>query len=709
MESALMHTKSDVQRLMATRRVRVAIPIAISGKDKNGQAFKENTRTIVATRRGVLIRSLHDLTLGVEITVENPALQRRSCGRVIWSSSGDACTTQAKEVGLYLPDVEQICDIRFPAEGGASAPAFEPVPEATQAAAAPTPVVPVSEGLPASAIDHVSTLAEAGSEGAEGQAPASPRPVEPNPVLVVREKVHDSTNTEGEPSRPGPSMADTLSNAPAVATDKLNMALENALAQFEAKLGETTPAHLRQCEEKLNELATQIASQTWSSLRDSTARLADSVMGSFERQFGALGDRLQGSRAEAEAILTQLEELEQRSQSSLQESAARLEQNLVETLEQRAGSLDHRLQNTRTEVQAALTRLEELQQAARAEVDRTQQVIGEVSSQALQFAFEGVSEHFRTDIESLISSLLQGAREQVEHEGEGFIQAFVKGQYQDHLQQTLTEWRERARRDFEADLEKVLAKQSQDVFRMLEQELESLGARARAQVQNDCQQAVQAASDLLSQQVCSATNLLQEQERQAAERLVAHTRTIEASAAAAAENLRKQPEIVSAAALERVQQSSERLTEHFCNRLRENAEILESGALDSLQAKAQKMADELSDASAAQLRQFSEDNWELFKEQLIESQNQAMSDTTEILRKAASDAAQDSATNWRRLVDNHLHDVEEQLEIRKQLFVRGIESAFRQKIGEILTLVMNGAANAALSHEIFVPAETSRE
>lgn len=112
MEFVLAKTKPDAPAAYPRQRAAVAIPIAVSGVDPEGHPFKEDSRTVVITRHGMMIETIHRLNLGAEVTVENPALGRISTGRVVWSG-GEHRASRVSEVGVYLPDAEYVCGIEI--------------------------------------------------------------------------------------------------------------------------------------------------------------------------------------------------------------------------------------------------------------------------------------------------------------------------------------------------------------------------------------------------------------------------------------------------------------------------------------------------------------------------------------------------------------------------------------------------------------------
>jgi hypothetical protein len=64
-------------------RIALAIPVMVSGKDKNGKTFKENTQTTVVERQGGTITLTSDVLPGAEILIENPAVGQSALAKVV--------------------------------------------------------------------------------------------------------------------------------------------------------------------------------------------------------------------------------------------------------------------------------------------------------------------------------------------------------------------------------------------------------------------------------------------------------------------------------------------------------------------------------------------------------------------------------------------------------------------------------------------------
>jgi hypothetical protein len=92
---------------------------------------------------------------------------------------------------------------------------------------------------------------------------------------------------------------------------------------------------------------------------------------SLDQQMASVLDRLQGSRVEIEASLTRLQETHQQVHTSLKESANGLEQKIAESLGQQLVAARECLQGARLEAESAVARLEELRQTSYADLQKS--------------------------------------------------------------------------------------------------------------------------------------------------------------------------------------------------------------------------------------------------------------------------------------------------------------------------------------------------
>ena len=395
MDSVLKQTKRSAPAATGRRkRSTIPVPVTVSGVDKHGQIFREDSRTLVITRHGMMVETIHRLNLGTEITVENPALGRKSTGRVVWCGT-EQSASQVHEIGIYLTDAEGMCGIELAPEETELAPATnpdhglqKPLPSASAqpgasgdqssepaAALRDLPAEPLhpkhAEGVKplghkadeahVQELDLTSGLGQVESVSRSLNSPVFPAlDVLPTPS---RELAGPTEDTFGLSTiKPAGAPSETLLPA-----EQVNSAVEASLSLFERRIDEIVPVEFGQFEEKLKLLAQESVSLVQGRLQESVAGVETKIADLVERETASLGDRLRGAH-------DRLEEQWQRGEAGLRESvsrlegdsAARLEQRMTEALDQQLASVADRLKRSSAEVEGLLARLEEQRQRAEA-------------------------------------------------------------------------------------------------------------------------------------------------------------------------------------------------------------------------------------------------------------------------------------------------------------------------------------------------------
>ncbi len=275
------------------RRVRtqlvISIPIILRGDDSCGNLFEEKTRTLLVYRRGARLTTSRKLSVGAEVTVENPALQRSARAQIVWTTN-KAAADQTREVGVELLSPQDLWGVQFPPEDGGEGTAtgiggqrFQGVP-AVQRAAQP--------GAP--------------SAGTEGATPARQpqRPLHTTPLLEIEIALSSTLNAwdqvaaDGEPPAPV-----SLGTPPPASPPPIQGVLEGFAAD------QAAAARLKAFEEKLSELAGQIQAQTDRSLQQAALSLEDKFAESFERRMTHLAEVFESSRSRPGSLIAKLEQL----------------------------------------------------------------------------------------------------------------------------------------------------------------------------------------------------------------------------------------------------------------------------------------------------------------------------------------------------------------------------------------------------------------
>ena len=380
MDSVLKQTKPSAPAAMGRRkRSAIPVPITITSVDKDGQSFREDSRTLVITRHGMMVETIHRLNLGTEITVENPALGRKSTGRVVWCGT-EQSASQVNEIGIYLTDAEGLCGVELAPEEIEQRPAAKPESHRPE-----KPPASISAQLGASGArssEQVDTLGQKPAEGVKplafraedahdqeldltselGQVEAVSRSWK-SPTFPVLDELPEPRGGLAGPTQetfalPPLAPAGASSKTPAP-VEQLNSAVEASLSLLERRIGEIVPVQFGQLEKKIGVLAQQSVSLVEARLQESVANLEPKIADLVERETASLRDCLRGAHVEVEGLLSRLEELRERAHTSLRASVAREE-------EEYAAELELRMQNSRAEVDGLLARLEEQRQRAEA-------------------------------------------------------------------------------------------------------------------------------------------------------------------------------------------------------------------------------------------------------------------------------------------------------------------------------------------------------
>ena len=105
------------QRLPQKRRssrLRFGCRIVVSGKDSKGNAFTEDTETLMISKFGASLRTSMQYTLGQIVTVRTKDQGTVSQFQVVWIGKPD--TSQAGQIGIELLDARRFWGIEFPPE-----------------------------------------------------------------------------------------------------------------------------------------------------------------------------------------------------------------------------------------------------------------------------------------------------------------------------------------------------------------------------------------------------------------------------------------------------------------------------------------------------------------------------------------------------------------------------------------------------------------
>ncbi len=258
MDSALKEAKPSAPAAAGrSKRSAIAVPIIVSGADKDGQSFREDSRTLVITRRGMMIETIHPLRLGMEVTVENPAVGRKSTGRIVWCGS-ERSVGQPSEIGIYLPDAEGLCGT-------------EPAPNETEEAPVKADSAGTSrrrsEPVAGSITERLQSDADVALSGALERAEQTARLLEDTTVAALQVRVQKGAqelveNTAAQLRQLAQENLNLVSEQLAERQRQLTSEMSEALHHTFDELAEASSARLRRLsDDNLDIISARLATQ----------------------------------------------------------------------------------------------------------------------------------------------------------------------------------------------------------------------------------------------------------------------------------------------------------------------------------------------------------------------------------------------------------------------------------------------------------------
>jgi hypothetical protein len=307
-------TSEDARR---STRVSLSVPIVISGKDADQNDFKEETRTLVVNEHGAKIVTVHQLAMGAEILIENPALSTSAKATVAWVGP-EYRPGELHQVGLQLYEPRNVWGIEFrPDDWSAGVSAGGALPGA-----------PLSSG--------------------PGHAPRDIA------GALVPESARESL------------------------AGQLRTVAEEIATRFLQELQGTAEAQAREFQERLGKLAQRIGMQLEVDLHERATAAKEQEIGAIVEQVRSVAERLSAAKEEVERLETQTQELQRNLQpvaekaplisSQMQEARRQLvdlTNSVVGSMNRAAeGGLEEYRRRLQKEWQAHLARLRSEAQAS---------------------------------------------------------------------------------------------------------------------------------------------------------------------------------------------------------------------------------------------------------------------------------------------------------------------------------------------------------
>jgi archaellum component FlaC len=239
-------TSEDARR---STRVSLSVPIVISGKDVDQNDFREETRTLVVNEHGAKIVTVHQLAMGAEILIENPALSTSAKATVAWVGP-EYRPGELHQVGLQLYEPRNVWGIEFRPDDWSAG---------TSVGGALTGATPASGPEPAARSIAGALVPETARESLAGQ---------------------------------------------------LRAVAEEIATRFLQELQGTAEAQAREFQERLGKLAQRIGMQLEVDLHERATAAKEQEIGAIVEQVRSVAGRLSAAKEEVERLEAQTQELQ---------------------------------------------------------------------------------------------------------------------------------------------------------------------------------------------------------------------------------------------------------------------------------------------------------------------------------------------------------------------------------------------------------------
>jgi len=286
-------------------RLSIAIPIAISGKNAAGAAFKENSRTITVNKHGAKISTAQPLTLGTEIVIENRHLGGTARANVVWLGERKGLKDPV-EVGVQLTEASNIWGIEFPPEDWQEAPPVQVAPSA-KVTTSEKPILPAAGKVPEAPAAPKGSRA-AGAWALPVKAPETARAAIPARPIAAAVPLPSRAQP---PSRLSPPQVEPLTSA----------AIEGLNAQAE----KTLENYARIFEEKVARVGQEMGFQAQAQLQQAANALEEKLLATLKENVAKLRDDLGASEKELESLLIRYGEIKESGAREVEKTKQNLE------------------------------------------------------------------------------------------------------------------------------------------------------------------------------------------------------------------------------------------------------------------------------------------------------------------------------------------------------------------------------------------------
>jgi len=495
-------------------------------------------------------------------------------------------------------------------------------------------------------------LQKTADEVAEAAAQQLQKQLEDTLLLLSEELKSSAKNVTAETE-------DRLSNAGRSAFAAVSSASDYALEEFQVRLGERTETTANNYLQRLEEsLAKAEGEQQRSALCSFRKALEQDCTEALARVNDGLAQVLQAVGEQAD-----------RQAGALNDLRKVVEEESLQTLANLKGAATETLAETSAQVDGMASALKDLREAVQEESAKT---LAKAKSDANQ-AIRGLAEQVERDMEAL-----------------------------NDLRNSLMDESAQALPKFQEDLERVMGEAAEQVQQQvnmlcsLQSLIEKESAQISSKVKNDVAEAVAEYSHMAEQQMKSTRAALDEWEARMGSRVDSQLQQFEASARTSLETLQEQSALVE----ERMKSAQASLSEweaqmgshvesqlqQFEGRARTSLEALReqsaemlNGRLDQLRSEARAVTGLL----AATLKQTA-DNIEREWTERIQGRQQQM----------AEEIIEASAARLGKQLGENLDLFGEQLRVKQEQAATAMADAFRSKMAEVLSVLLNPPASS---------------
>jgi hypothetical protein len=439
-----------------------------------------------------------------------------------------------------------------------------------------------------SAVGFEAQLQNTADEVAEAAAKQLQKQAEDTLLLLGEELKTSGKNVTAETE-------EQLSSAGRSALDAVSSATDYALEAFQVRLGERAETSGDNCIKRLEEsLAKAEGEQQKSALSGFRKALEQECAETLARMKSELAQALQAVSEQAARQASALNDLRKADEEKSLQTLADVKGAATQTMGEISGQIERQAKA-----------LKDLREAVQEESAKT---LAKAESDANQ-AMRGVSEQVGRDMEAL-----------------------------NDLRKSLLEESAQALPKFQEDLGQAMAEVTDQVQQQVNMLcsllnlIEKEWAQISCKVKNDVAEALAESSLFAEQHMKSTQAALSDWETRMGSRAELQLQQLEGKTRASLETLQEQSEELLKSTLEKLRSESRELPVQIEASLRKAAGNIEQNWLERIQGKQQQVADEIMEASAAQLGKQLEETLDLFGEELKLKQEQAASGVAEAFR-----------------------------------------------------------------------------